>query len=32
MTENNVVAFHQKDEIYDPLNEFLRSGAKQLIE
>jgi len=32
MTENNVVALHQKDEIDDPLTEILRAGAKRLIE
>jgi putative transposase len=32
MTENNIVALRQKDEIDDPLTELLRSGAKRLIE
>lgn len=32
MTENNVVALRQKDEIDDPLTEILRSGARRLIE
>ena len=32
MSENNVVALRQKDEIDDPLTEILRSGAKRLIE
>ena len=32
MTENNVFALRQKDEIDDPLTEILRSGAKRLIE
>lgn len=32
MTENNIVALRQKDEIDDPLTEILRSGAKRLIE
>ena len=27
MTENNVVALRQKDEIDDPLTEILRAGA-----
>jgi putative transposase len=32
MTENNIVALRQKDEIDDPLTELLRTGAKRLIE
>lgn len=31
MTENNAVAFHQKDEIDGSLTEILRSGARRLI-
>ena len=32
MSENNVVALRQKDEIDDPLTQILRAGAKRLIE